>query len=244
MDSAALKLHNTSTDVLVSLARGGVGAIPFVGSLVAEVVGNIIPRQRVDRIVAFIGLLDQRLEHLEQEVLKTRFANPVVVDLLEDGFIQAVRATTTERLEHIANIVATGISAEELNQAESKRMLWLLGQLADAEIVILRSKLAMTREDMIQDEEFRAKHEVLLAPDATHMGSTEEEFEEAALKASYRQHLFDLGLVRRQYKRPSRGQLPEFDDETGMMKASGTSVTRLGRMLLEYLNLIPAWSRG
>jgi hypothetical protein len=217
--------------------------VPVVGSLVAEIVGNIIPNQRVDRIVRFVQLLDERLGKLEQETLKTKFTHPPVVDLLEDAFTQAARATSQERLEHIANVVANGLSEVELNESETKRMLWLLGQITDAEVVILRSKLVMTNEDAKRDAEFRSKHEQLLAPDVTHMGSSEEEFEEAALKASYRQHLHDLGLIRYRFRQPRRGEMPEFDDNTGMMKASGSEVTRLGKMLLRYLNLIPGWHR-
>lgn len=236
-------LGNTSTDVIVSLTKGGVGAIPVIGSLIAEIVGNVIPNQRVDRISEFVRLLDERLRQIEQSVLDDKFREPAVVDLLEDAFLQAARATSHERLEHIANVVANGMSDEELKEAEAKRMLWLLGQLNDSEIIILRSRLVMTREDVDADAEFRSRHAELLAPDTTVMGSSEEEFEEAALKASYRQHLHDLGLLRQRYKKPKRGELPEFDEKTGTMKASGSDVTRLGKMFLRYLNLMPEWSK-
>ena len=181
------------------------------------------------------------MQGLEQDAVQARMYEPIGVDLLEDAFTQAARATTQDRLEHIASVVANGIAAEELNQAESKRMLWLLGQLNDAEIVLLRSRLAMTREDYQRDAEFQKQHADLLAPDATHTGSSQEEFEEAALKASYRQHLHDLELIRQRFKKPKRGEFPEFDEKTGMMKASGSDVTRLGKMFLNYLDLIPEW---
>ena len=209
----------------------------------AEVVGNIIPNQRVDRIVRFVEMLEQRLGNLEQESLRSKLLDPPVVDILEDAFTQAARATTQERVEHIANVVANGVSAEELNEGETKRMLWLLGQLNDSQIVFLRGNLAPTREEMISDADFRHKNEPLLAPEATDRGSTEDDLEEAALRASYRQHLFDLGLVRHRFSPPRRGQIPEFDQKPGMMKSSGTDVTRLGKMLLRYLNLIPSWYR-
>lgn len=205
------KLGNTTTDLVVTLAKGTTGMVPVVGSLIAEIVGNVIPNQRVDRIARFVQLLDARLARLERPFLEGRIHEPAVVDLLEDAFTQAARATSQERLEHIASVVANGISQDELNQGQTKRMLWLLGQLNDAEVVILRSKLALTREDFDLDSEFRDKHEQLLAPDTTHMGSSEEEFEEAALKKSYRTHLQDLGLVRPRFQKPRRGELPEFD---------------------------------
>lgn len=235
------KIGNTTADIVMSLVKGTVGMVPVIGSLIAEIVGNIIPNQRVDRIIHFVQLLDARLGKLERGFVEERLIQPAVVDLLEDAFTQVTRATSTERLEHIANVIANGISQEAINQSQTKRMLWLLGQLNDAEIVILRSRLAMTGEDFQLDSEFRGKHEQLLAPDTTHMGSSQKDFEEAALKRSYRSHLQDIGLVRSRFSKPRRGELPEFDDATGMLKANGTEITRLGRMLLGYLDLIPQW---
>lgn len=240
-ESEQPKLGNTTTDIVASLTKGSIGAVPCVGSLMAEVVGNIIPNQRVDRIVEFIRLLDERLKKVEQERLSAKLTEPPVVDILEDGFTQAARATTSARLENIANVVANGIAAEELKQAEAKRMLWLLGQLNDAEVVILRSELARTFEDGDRDAEFRERHKELLAPAATPLGSRKEEFESAALKASYRRHLHDLGLICYRFSEPRKGELPEFDTSTGMMKANGADATRLGKMLLRYLDLVPRW---
>lgn len=240
-DSQELQLGNNTTDLIASVGKGVAGAVPVIGPVIAEVIGNIIPNQRIDRITEFIRLLDERLKHFEQARLDERFRQPEAIDLLEDAFFQAARATSHERLEHIANVVAHGISAEELNQAETKRMLWLLGQLNDQEIVILRGKLAMTNTDFKKDAEFRDKHESLLSPNMTTMSSDNREFEEAALKDSYRTHLHDLGLLQSRFWKLRKGELPEFDDKTGMMKTSGTDVTRLGRMLLRYLNIIPEW---
>src|SRR5271157_3006609 len=107
-------LGNTSRDVLASLAKGMTGMVPVVGSLIAEVVGNIIPNQRVDRIVRYVQLLEQRLGILEEGVLRRMLLDPIAVDVLEDSFTQAARATTEERLEHIANVVANGISVDQL----------------------------------------------------------------------------------------------------------------------------------
>ena len=235
------ELAANATDHITSLAKGVFGAAPVIGPLAAEIIGNIIPNQRADRIVRFVQKLDDRLKHLKQEVLRQRTTDPQFIDIMEDAFFQAARAVSDERLDHIANVVANGISAEELNHALTKRMLWLLEQLNDAEVVVLRSKLAMTREDFDVDAEFREKHAQLLAPDTTDRGSSEDEFEEAALKTTYRAHLHDLGLTRKRFKRPKRGELPEFDDKTGMMKANGADITRLGKMLLRYLSLIPSW---
>lgn len=234
-------LSTNGVDWAVVAAKGGLGAIPFVGPLAAELVGSIIPSQRMDRIVRFLELLEQRVKDFEKSKLDGRKNDSRFVDIMEDAFFQASRAVSEDRLIHLVNVVANGLSPEEIDQAETKRMLWLLSQLTDTEVVILRGKLPDTNEAYDADADFQAKHADVLAPDDTHLGSSEEELEEQALRSSYRQHLHDLGLLRQRFSRPRRGELPEFDERTGMMKARGYDVTRLGRMFLRYLDLIPAW---
>jgi len=64
----------------------------------------------------------------------------------------------------------------------------------------------------------------------------EEEREAAFIQDSYKAHLVELGLLRPRFRRPGRGELPEFDDKTGMIKAYGHDLTPLGRMLLKYID--------
>ena len=56
-----------------------------------------------------------------------------------------------------------------------------------------------------------------------------------AIHEIYRAHLRRLGLLRTTYKKPKKGQLPEFDEKTGMMKAGSDRTTALGRLLLRYV---------
>lgn len=240
-ESPRPNLGNTSADIVVSVGNVVFGTIPGFGSMIAEIVGNVIPNQRVDRIVNFVQNLEARLGSLEQEALRAKLNQPESVDLLEDAFMQAARATTEERIEHIANVVANGLAPDEVDYAETKRMLWLLSQLNDAEVVVLRSRLAITPEEAQVDAELRHKHPELLAPIVITSGMTNDQVEDAAIRSSYHQHLKDLGLTRPRFKSVRRGEIPEFDDKTGMMKANGSEITRLGIMLLRYLNLIPEW---
>ena len=237
------KLGNNTTDIVAAISKVGVGMVPYVGSILGEIIGNVIPNQRIDRITQFVQHLDERLVAMEQETLRTRMMLPLTVDLLEDAFTQASRATSNDRIEQVANVVAHGISAETMDQVETKRMLWLLGQLNDIEVILLRNGLVRMNQEYQLDSEFQKKHAKILAPRAPHMNSSEDEIEEAALFNSYRQHLADLGLLRGRFKQAKKGELPEFDEKTGMLKASGYDVTRLGLMLLRHLGLIPSWYR-
>ena len=235
-------LNVSTSDYVTSLAKGAFGAIPFAGPIAAEIIGHIIPNQRADRIVRFVELLEERVKHLEQESFRERCLQPDSVDLVEDALFQAARAKSQDRLEHLANLVANGLAGDDPKQAEASKMLWLLERLNDVEVILLRARLVQTNEDVQRDAEFREKHATVIAPRGAHLGSSWDEIEDEAIHNSYKQHLVELGLLRPNFKRPRKNELPEFDPKTGMMKSSGHEVTLLGRMFLRYLNLIPEWA--
>lgn len=47
-------------DYVALAVRGALGAVPFAGSLLAELAGSVIPNQRIERIAKFAGALDRR----------------------------------------------------------------------------------------------------------------------------------------------------------------------------------------
>ena len=52
-------------DLATIFGKGLVGAIPFVGPLAAEIVGSIIPNQRIDRIETFLKMLESKIHGLD-----------------------------------------------------------------------------------------------------------------------------------------------------------------------------------
>jgi hypothetical protein len=53
---------------------------------------------------------------------------------------------------------------------------------------------------------------------------------------AYRNRLRRLSLIRATYKKPKKGELPEWDFKTGMIKAQSDRITPLGRLLLRYID--------
>lgn len=60
---------------------------------------------------------------------------------------------------------------------------------------------------------------------------------EKAVYQTFRQNLVALNLLTPKYIKPKKNELPEFDNKTGMIKATGYSVTSLGKLILKYLDL-------
>jgi hypothetical protein len=224
-------LGSNAVDYLTSLAKATVGAAPYVGSLLAELVGTVIPNQRLDRVVRFARELAIRLTKVEADVLRAKLSDENFTDLLEEGLRQAARSTTDERRAHVASVVANSLTSEEISFIESKHLLRLLGEVNDIEVVWLRSYLDPT---MGGDREFREKHGGILAMTYATMGSSQSDIDKETLQRSYREHLERLGLLRERYRMDSKTKLPELDRD-GRPKVQGYELTRLGRLLLRQI---------
>lgn len=227
-------IQSARVDHVVSLAKGVFGALPVVGPLVAEVIGAVIPNQRVERITRFLQVLEQRVEGIERTRLEEAMNDEEFIDLLEDGMHQASRALSDERKERIASLLKNSITEADLSHAEEKRLLRLLGELTDPELIILRSH---SYRPGAEDRRFRELHEAVLTAPRVYIGAPEKELDRAAIYKTYRRNLASLGLLRPKVANSTRTTIPDIDPETGTFKVSSYEVTALGRLLLRYLDL-------
>ena len=201
---------NTKRDMAVSLTKGVIGALPYVGPLVAEVVGTLIPNQRLERIEDFLKILEEKIVAAEKEKIQARFKSEEFIDLFEDSIQQAARALSDERKQYLASLVKNSLTSEKIKYIKMKRLLSLLNNLNDFEILYLSYKSLSVREG----HEFYAKHKELFTVPSPHTMSPDEEFEKLAIYESHENNLLNLGLLK-----------PD-------MKAS-----MLGRMLLQVIDL-------
>jgi hypothetical protein len=177
------ELSSQSEDYITLAVKGMLGAIPFAGSLLAELAGTIIPNQRVDRIVKFAEVLETRLSDLEHEFVNSQLRNDSFTDLLEEGVRQAARAYTNERTEYIANLISNSLSPDQIEYTESKQLLTILSELNDAEIIWLRFYLEPT---IGGDYEFRTKHKAILDSISATFSSPQITHDKHALQKSYK----------------------------------------------------------
>jgi hypothetical protein len=221
-------------DYVVSAAKSALGAVPFVGSLLSELAGTVIPNQRIDRIVKFAEALEQKLARLEHDFVRSQLTNENFTDLLEEGLRQAARALTEERRDYIASIIVNGLTSEDIEYAESKHLLRMLGQINDVEVIWLRFYLEPTIQG---DMEFRQKHDAILEPIHAYIGCSQETLDKDSLQQSYKEHLTQLGLLERRYDIDMKTKEPKFETTTGKQKVRGYQITSLGRLLLRQIDL-------
>ena len=233
-DSKSDDLNSGTIDYSVALIRGAAGLVPFVGPLLAEIIGVTIPSQRLDRVAKFSEKLECRLNEVEKCLLESKLEDDDFTDLIEEGVRQAARSLSDERRGYIANLIANGLTSENVDSSESKHLLRILGEINDVEVVWLR----FYREPYIGgDDDFRETHKEVLKPVVATIGATQEVLTRATLQKSYKEHLAQLGLLENRYRIDSKSGLPEFDRTSGAMKESGYRLTRLGHLLLDEIGL-------
>jgi len=223
-----------SADYVASAAKAALGAVPFAGSLLAELAGNIIPNQRIDRLVKFTQALETRISELDQLHVRGKLQDEEFTDLFEESVRQAARSTTDDRRGYLAAVLANGLSSDALSHAESKHLLRILGEINDAEVIWLRLH-AVPQID--GDKEFRERHKATLKPAMARMGSSRAEFDQYALQQSYKEHLASLGLLEQTFAFDPKTRQPTLETSTGRQKVKGYRMTILGRLLLRQIGM-------
>ena len=233
-DSDSRELHTTSVDYVVNALRAIVGPLPIVGPLFSELAGVVVPNQRIERIAKFASELERRLRSLEAaNAITGRLQSDHFADLLEEGVRQASRSLSDERRQYLAALIVNGLSTQDIEYSESRHLLRALDQMSDVEVVWLR----FYREPTIGgDEEFRKRHESILAPAIAALSSSQHEVDKHTLQESYWEHLWQLGMLERRYRVDIESQEPKFDRD-GVQEVAGYAITALGSLLLRQIGL-------
>ncbi|MFN3213731.1 MAG: hypothetical protein ACE37M_11540 [Henriciella sp.] len=222
-------------DRLVASLKGAASILPLAGGPLAELIGEIVPNQRLDRLTAYVRALANRVELLDEAQTKALLQDAETIDLVERGAYSAVRATTEDRIAHIVALVNAGLTKGERDRVRRKRLLGVLDALDVDEFSILRAYGVSTDMTMGSDEDdpFESVDRVFEPT----MDDTEEDIERHHLYELGVSNLLRLGLLRRRYPaRSTLGELPEFDPRTGEFKGS-VEISSLGRLLLREIGL-------
>lgn len=135
------------SDRIASALRALANMAPFIGGALAEIITEIVPAQRIERIETYLRMLVEELTRLTgqqkqtaatvEKLLADKMREPANVDLIEDGARLASRALSQQRLAYISRCVASGLLDNERDRIRHKRILSIIEQLDDEEILVL-----------------------------------------------------------------------------------------------------------
>lgn len=240
-----IDLSNSKEDVAAVIMKSIAGIVPFGGAF-GEIISTIIPNQKMERVVDFLKILAYKLENAERRIEQEEVKTAEYADLLEDAINQASRATTPERLDYLATMMKNGVTKEDLDHFAKKRLLSLLGQLNDAEIILLKSYAFRIRHAGVEPyKDFYETHKNLLEPlPPARIGSqlSQDVVNQKAMRFNYETNLEKLGLIEDRFENIKEGVLPKFDSKTGRVKSKSRACTSLGMLLLDHLDSLPPQS--
>jgi hypothetical protein len=223
-------LESQLRDELVAVGRAVANTIPLFGGAIGELLSVGVPKQRTERIVAYIRMLEARIANIEAQGRAEMLHDPEKLDLIEEGAFQSARATNERRIEQIVELVVKGLTASEADIVRRKRLATLLGELDDDEIALLN---AYGRSYGGAD---RTAFSQIQRPEPTHLGSSPEALESDRLYQAGKDHLLRLELLKRNYGSVKKGQLPEWDARAGDFKHN-VEIAFLGRLLLKEIGM-------
>lgn len=238
-----INLKESNTDALAASVKVGIKAIGSVadnilgitpiGSIITELITTTIPNRRMENFVLMLEIFGDKVKYFDKDVLELKMKTKEFEDLIQDGALQASRALSRERLEYIASLLKNSLNEEELEHIENKKLLSLLGELNDAEIIWLQSFLPIP----FRSDEFIEKHEKVLFIGPLYQDCSKSAEYKQAIQKSYKLKLIQLGLVREIYERYDRDESPKFDEDTGKLKVSHYQISTLGYSLLRITDI-------
>lgn len=228
-DKSSIELNPKAVDYRTALYRSIASNIPFLGGLLTEVINETIPNQRLDRIQKYIESLEATIQALDPNEVDARFHEPEFIDILEESLCQAVRAVSQERIEYIASIIGKSLSNQERQYIQYKKILYILKELNDVEVLML---IGFVRTN---DKEFWDAHRNTISQPGHYMESSQRQKDKSLVQEAHRAHLINLKLLQPSFQKPKKGQLPDFDEKTGMMKIKNYNITPLGRLMIRCI---------
>ncbi|MEO7339816.1 MAG: hypothetical protein ABI073_02975 [Luteolibacter sp.] len=169
---------------------------------------------------------------VKQDAIRGQLTDENFTDVIEEGIRQAARATTQERREYIARVIASGVSDDNLDFIETKHLLRILGEINDIEILWLRYYL---NPYIGHDGAFREKHKKVFDRVPAFVDGSQELCDKLALQESYSAHLARLNLLDITYDSDHGSDQPKL--RSGELVLSGYRLSGLGRVLLAHMGL-------
>lgn len=233
-ESSSADLEARKRDLAAHVARGVLGAAPFIGPILAEIIGSLLPQRRIERVEALLQQLDARLETADQETLQKTLMSPESIDLLDAAMRQAARSTSRIRQAYLAELLARALTREELEYSQVRTLFDLLDQLGEPELAILASYGLPPGPART---EYRARHVPRPAMPGADPEAPESDLEDHPFFRAWRANLLRLGLLEPRFDPPEAAAPSALDPATGMMKVSHHALAPLGHLLLQSIGL-------
>ena len=223
-------LDNKAIDVIVSGASAAVGMVPLVGGFLSEIVQEVIPNQRQDRIVEFIKEINSKLQEMEYALnkLENNFKNYKYGAFTYKCLRNVVNEVYSEKIEYYRNICVSGLTGEEKELNRKERILNIFSDMDYFEILYLKVYYYLKWYNKEQVEKIKKELGVIsLKPDYI-MNMSQESFKQETFKQITLNNLTKNGLLEQEIKNIGSHGKTRIDYK----------ITNLGELILKEINFV------
>lgn len=200
-----IDLQTNYTDKSISILKSAFGLMPIAGPAAIELLGVIIPNQRMDRVVRFVELLNKDLEELREDF--ESFISKVSEDKYSSLFYKACAASADayakERIEYIKNIFIYGMQQVDMQIYKAEGLLNLLNKVTDVEIVYLRFYYLL-KWDIAGMKKYQTMIGLNPIQPCIHGGMSSEEIDDEVAKRIYLNNLVSYGLLETEFDKKGK----------------------------------------
>lgn len=180
------------------MSRAILGIVPFLGPALQELMSDIIPNQRLDRMSQFLYELNHRVTQIEgfKDIIES---NKERIILLEKAIAYSARTNSNIKSIGMVNVLLDGILSDETSLEESAQFLRILDDISEAQLIILKYYYLSQTGD---SRKFRQKHVKLFKYERLFVKASIADRRGHAIYMSNVQGLANYGLLKRTYTWP------------------------------------------
>ena len=228
-----ISLDTNSADITAIILKSTCKLAPVVGGFIGEIVGQLIPNQRINRVQQYSEILGKMFEELDETLLPILIANNNFIEFVEDSYYHAIRSATQKRMEQIAHIVFEGIKSRDTEFSERRHIFQILSQINDIEIIILGYFLYKKYGN---SRKYQEKYPEIFEREYYDYPEDSDQRDKSAILESYYGHLTGLGLLVQNYSIDNKS-VSDTKNRISLVNPNGLSISRSGKLLLRYLNI-------
>lgn len=211
MDNKEINISDltyTNKDRVVDILKGAGGAIPYGGALISEILGMVIPNQRLDRVVTFIEKLSNDFNDLSITIdeLKVKLYEPEYSSLFYKACSASANSVDEDKIKYIKNLFKFGISIEKENAFQLEELIKIIDELNRVEILYLTQYFYM-RYDFQKYKELEKQDRLEPIKPNLYLSMSQEEYDSEVVKEVYSNKLLRLGLFERAIDRKGKEKI-------------------------------------
>jgi hypothetical protein len=228
------ELQTKGIDAFTSFSKAGLSLIPFIGPFLAEIISYIIPNQRMDRVVKYLKLLNNKIDNANNpQIIDELKNNSKAIILFEKSIQYAAGTNSNDKYEYYAEFILHSINDKTTDQIQKERMMETIGELNEIEVLILI--YYSLRPTIGMNNKFIEKYQNILFPEEPTLGEPIEKSYDAKFNQQYMDNLEMKNLIIQPIEINRELKTPIIDIFSGQIKKGYPHISIIGELLIKYI---------